>query len=174
MVSIFFIDISIKSTGHCVCLVFVVLWHKFDTYWNYMQTHTTDTRKPAFRWLGVRGKVKNEPTVLTESRKRAFGTDVTNVSYKKTKAESSAYQGLNHCLNMQKLVQCENSSQEDSQNSQDQECERTSKSYQFGPFAPVTVAKVGVSDNNNTKRTHDWESLSSTFRPQYHNQGKSP
>ncbi|XP_038896045.1 E2F transcription factor-like E2FE isoform X2 [Benincasa hispida] len=134
------------------------------------KTHTTDTRKPAFRWLGVRGKVKNEPTVLPESRKRAFGTDVTNVSYKKTKAESSAYQGLNHCLNMQKLVQCENSSQEDSQNSQDQECERTSKSYQFGPFAPVTVAKVGVSDNNNAKRTHDWESLSSTFRPQYHNQ----
>ena len=122
----------------------------------------------------MRGKVKNEPTLLPESRKRAFGTDVTNVSYKKTKAENSAYQGFNHCLNMQKLVQCDNSSQEDSQNSQDQECERTSKSYQFGPFAPVSVAKVGVLDNNNVKRTHDWENLSSTFRPQYHNQGKSP
>ncbi|XP_023000746.1 E2F transcription factor-like E2FE isoform X4 [Cucurbita maxima] len=134
------------------------------------KTHTADTRKPAFRWLGVRGKVKSEHTVLPEARKRAFGTDVTNVSYKKTKAESSAYQGLNHCLNVQKLVQCENSSQEDSQNSQDQECERTSKSYQFGPFSPVTVAKVSVSDNNNVKRSHDWESLSSTFRPQYHNQ----
>ncbi|XP_022137637.1 E2F transcription factor-like E2FE isoform X3 [Momordica charantia] len=135
------------------------------------KTHTTDTRKPAFRWLGVRGKVKNEPTVLPESRKRAFGTDVTNVSYKKTKAENSTtHESLTHCLNMQKQVQCENSSQEGSQNSQDQECERTSKSYQFGPFAPVTVAKVGIS-NNNVKRTHDWESLSSTFCPQYHNQG---
>ncbi|XP_023000744.1 E2F transcription factor-like E2FE isoform X2 [Cucurbita maxima] len=138
------------------------------------KTHTADTRKPAFRWLGVRGKVKSEHTVLPEARKRAFGTDVTNVSYKKTKAESSAYQGLNHCLNVQKLVQCENSSQEDSQNSQDQECERTSKSYQFGPFSPVTVAKVSVSDNNNVKRSHDWESLSSTFRPQYHNQALPP
>ncbi|KAA0064226.1 kinesin-4-like isoform X1 [Cucumis melo var. makuwa] len=90
-----------------------------SAYQYFENTHTTDTRKPAFRWLGVRGKVKNEPTLLPESKKRAFGT-------------------------------------------------------QFGPFALVTVAKVGVLDNNNVRQTHDWESLSSTFCLQYHNQGKSP
>uniref|UniRef100_A0A9I9EEI5 Uncharacterized protein n=1 Tax=Cucumis melo TaxID=3656 RepID=A0A9I9EEI5_CUCME len=86
-----------------------------SAYQYFENTHTTDTRKPAFRWLGVRGKVKNEPTLLPESKKRAFGT-------------------------------------------------------QFGPFALVTVAKVGVLDNNNVRQTHDWESLSSTFCLQYHNQ----
>ncbi|XP_050945096.1 uncharacterized protein LOC103497259 isoform X1 [Cucumis melo] len=45
-----------------------------SAYQYFENTHTTNTRKPAFRWLEVRGKVKNESTLLPESRKRAFGT----------------------------------------------------------------------------------------------------
>ncbi|CAB4285497.1 unnamed protein product [Prunus armeniaca] len=51
------------------------------------KTHTADTRKPAFKWLGLRGK--EEDLVPNESRKRAFGTDITNVISKRGKMESS-------------------------------------------------------------------------------------
>lgn len=46
-----------------------------------------------------------------------------------------------------------------------------SKSYQFGPFAPVSVSKAIATENRKVKQVHDWESLASTFRPEYHNQG---
>ncbi|KAE8663331.1 E2F transcription factor-like E2FE [Hibiscus syriacus] len=78
------------------------------------KTHTLDTRKPAFRWLGLREKSEkgsaDNTFVLNESKKRVFGTDVTNISFKKSNSENGA--------------------------------------------RPV----------------HDWESLASTYRPQYHNQ----
>ncbi|KAK2397837.1 E2F transcription factor E2FE [Trifolium repens] len=49
------------------------------------KTHTTVTRKPAFRWLGLKGKTWNEALLYNskqnESRKRAFGNDVTNSSF---------------------------------------------------------------------------------------------
>lgn len=56
----------------------------------------------------------------------------------------------------------------------EQDSKDSLKSYQFGPFAPVTVARVGNTENNNPKRVHDWESLASTYRPQYQNQGIIP
>lgn len=115
------------------------------------QTHTPDTRKPAFKWLGLRGKEEN--LVPNESRKRAFGTDITNVISKRGKLESS----IGGELDAQKQRQ------HDLEDSKD-----GSKSYQFGPFAPVTIAKPG---NSNMRRVHDWEKLTSTYRPQYQNQG---
>jgi transcription factor E2F7/8 len=51
-----------------------------------------------------------------------------------------------------------------------QDLQQKSGSFQFGPFAPVSVAKTGNPEDNVT-RIYDWEGLSSTFRPQYHNQG---
>lgn len=139
-----------------------------------MQTHTVDTRKPAFRWLGLGGKSETGPAdalvVLNESKKRAFGTDVTNISFKRNKVDSSNDQSLNRYTKMQKQVKVENlvtvadiSGMEDSK--------QGSKSYQFGPFAPVNLTKIRNAENNE-KRVEDWESLASTYRPQYHNQGK--
>ncbi|XVF09216.1 hypothetical protein REPUB_Repub07fG0072900 [Reevesia pubescens] len=135
------------------------------------KTHTVDTRKPAFRWLGLRGKSERgsaDALVLNESKKRAFGTDVTNISFKRNKVDSSNDQNFNLSTKMQKQIKVENfvtvagrSSSEDSK--------QGSKSYQFGPFAPVNLTKIGNCDNN-VKRVHDWESLASTYRPQYHNQ----
>ncbi|VVA16973.1 PREDICTED: E2F [Prunus dulcis] len=114
------------------------------------KTHTPDTRKPAFKWLGLRGKEEN--LVPNESRKRAFGTDITNVISKRGKLESS----IGGELDVQKQRQ------HDLEDSKD-----GSKSYQFGPFAPVTIARPG---NSNMRRVHDWEKLTSTYRPQYQNQ----
>ncbi|KAK8990685.1 hypothetical protein V6N11_028650 [Hibiscus sabdariffa] len=130
--------------------------------------HTVDTRKPAFRWLGLREKSEKgsaDTVVLNESKKRVFGTDVTNVSFKKSKVDSSNEQNPNQCIKSQKHKSVEILA--------DRSCSEGSKqgpkSYQFGPFAPINLTK-----NSNTetgaKPVHDWESLASMYRPQYHNQ----
>jgi hypothetical protein len=33
-----------------------------------MQTHTTNTRKPAFRWLGLKGKTWNEASLYNQNK----------------------------------------------------------------------------------------------------------
>ncbi|KAK8516167.1 hypothetical protein V6N13_025680 [Hibiscus sabdariffa] len=132
------------------------------------KTHTLDTRKPAFRWLGLGGKSEKgsaDAFVLNESKRRMFGTDVTNISFKKTKVESSNDQNSNRCIKPQTHIKVEllahRKCLEDSK--------QGSKSYQFGPFAPMNLTKIGNSENG-AKPVHDWESLASTYRPQYHNQ----
>nr|KJB23767.1 hypothetical protein B456_004G114000 [Gossypium raimondii] len=133
------------------------------------KTHTVDTRKPAFRWLGLRGKSEKgsaDALVLNESKKRVFGTDVTNVSFKKNKVDSSNDQNFNK--SQQKHKKVENLAPADDI-SRSEDSKQASKSYQFGPFAPVNLTKISNSEND-AKPVHDWESLASTYRPQYHNQ----
>ncbi|XVE54906.1 hypothetical protein DITRI_Ditri03aG0119600 [Diplodiscus trichospermus] len=135
------------------------------------QTHTVDTRKRAYRWLGLRGKSDKGPADtldLIESTKRVFGTDVTNISSKRNKVDSSNDESVNQCKKMKKQIKVENlvtvaarSSSEDSI--------QGSKSYQFGPFAPINLTKI-VNSENDDNRVRDWETLASTHRPQYHNQ----
>ncbi|XP_062026336.1 E2F transcription factor-like E2FE isoform X1 [Rosa rugosa] len=132
------------------------------------KTHTADTRKPAYKWLGLRGK-DAASSASDESRKRAFGTDITNVSCKRGKVESSTAGKLE----AQKQKQHESTVRQresivrkvDRNNLEDSK--ENTKSYQFGPFAPVTIARAG---NFNMKKV-DWDNLSSTYRPQYQNQG---
>ncbi|PIN05698.1 Transcription factor E2F/dimerization partner (TDP)-like protein [Handroanthus impetiginosus] len=129
------------------------------------KTHHPETRKPAFRWLGLNGKPDNgssDSMDLSESKKRVFGTDLTNTNTKRFKVDEQAAQVLK--LNNPIRVKCESS---------ENEVERTRsavKSYQFGPFAPANVPKVGASHDEKEKQVVDWESLASTYRPQYHNQ----
>lgn len=115
-----------------------------------MQTHAADTRKPAFRWLGLRGRSDNA-LAPHESRKRIFGADITNICFKRNKVDSSVDGDK---MQKQKV--------EDSQ--------QCSRSYEFGPFAPVSLPADGSSQNK-MRQVHDWESLASTYSPQYHNQG---
>ncbi|KAJ9163697.1 hypothetical protein P3X46_023337 [Hevea brasiliensis] len=131
------------------------------------KTHTAEARKPAFRWLGLRGKPESgSGDSLAESRKRTFGADVTNICFKRNKVDSSADGEKSNNLKLPNQIKVENvvTIADTSTSGQD-----FPTSYQFGPFAPVTVAKVGGSDNKLTQ-THDWESLASTYRPHYHNQ----
>ncbi|KAG8379047.1 hypothetical protein BUALT_Bualt07G0047700 [Buddleja alternifolia] len=130
------------------------------------KTHHPETRKPAFRWLGLNGKPDNNGNVdsmaLIESRKRVFGTDLTNTNTKRLKVAEDGSQVLKpHISTRIKLESSEN----------EVETTRTSvKSYQFGPFAPANVPKVGNSHDEKGKQVVDWESLAATYRPQYHNQ----
>ncbi|KAK4437156.1 E2F transcription factor-like E2FE [Sesamum alatum] len=128
------------------------------------KTHHPETRKPAFRWLGLNAKSDNGPAdslVLSDSKRRMFGTDLTNTSAKRFKVGEDAAQVLKPHNPMRVKHEAEN------------EVERTRsavKSYQFGPFAPANVPKVGVSQDEKGKQVVDWESLASAYRPQYHNQ----
>ncbi|KAK9925858.1 hypothetical protein M0R45_023120 [Rubus argutus] len=131
------------------------------------KTHTADTRKPAYKWLGLRGK-DAASSASDESRKRAFGTDITNVSCKRGKGESSTGGKLEARKQMQheSTVRQHESIVRKVDRSNLEDSKENSKSYQFGPFAPVTIARAG---NFNMKKV-DWDNLSSTYRPQYQNQ----
>ncbi|XP_039063843.1 E2F transcription factor-like E2FE [Hibiscus syriacus] len=135
------------------------------------KTHTLDTRKPAFRWLGMREKSEkgsaDNTFVLNESKKRVFGTDVTNIGFKKSKVDSSNDQNPNQCIKPKKHEKVEISADR----SCSDDSKQGSKSYQFGPFAPINLTKSG-NPANGARLVHDWESLASAYRPQYHNQGK--
>ncbi|KAH1246286.1 E2F transcription factor-like E2FE [Glycine max] len=136
-------------------------------------THTTNTRKPAFRWLGVRGKTWGGSVDLAqnsnvkESRKRMFGTDIGNISFKRNKVDLSMdgqnskmqnqHENISPRAQLEKIIIKKDAKQ-------------TSESYQFGPFAPAYVPKVGTSENNSVKKVHDWDSLAQEHRPQYQNQ----
>lgn len=129
-----------------------------------MQTHHPETRKPAFRWMGLGGKPDNitvDSLISSDSKKRIFGTDLTNATTKRLKVD----EGTSQVLKSQNQVRVKHE--------KENEDERiaAAKSYQFGPFAPANVPKVGDSHDGKGKQAVDWESLASSYRPQYHNQG---
>lgn len=132
-----------------------------------MQTHTTDTRKPAFRWLGFRGRAEIG-SASNDSRKRMFGSDLTNVTFKRNKVED---ENLNGDLKVQKQMKCDSFADDVDRKNLEHDSKQSSKSYQFGPFAPSSVPKIGVPQDNSVARVEDWEHLASTYRPQYENQG---
>ncbi|XP_028051662.1 E2F transcription factor-like E2FE isoform X6 [Camellia sinensis] len=141
------------------------------------KTHHPETRKPAFRWLGTRGKSDNgsaNTSVLNESKKRIFGTEITNTSFKRTKVVSTIDENSKQITktHLQMLVKCEDLENEVDKSNFEQDLRHSSKNFQFGPFAPVTVhvSKFGATQNSTVKQVHDWESLASTYRPQYYNQ----
>ncbi|KAL2961443.1 hypothetical protein AAZX31_17G090900 [Glycine max] len=138
------------------------------------KTHTMDTRKPAFRWLGSEGKTWDETlhkSNLNDSRKRAFGSDITNISFERNKVELFTSGDLNP---NPKKPRMENGSGlgEADENNLKQGIKQASKSYEFGPFAPACVPKVGASQNNNMKQVHDWGSLATAHSPQYQNEAR--
>ncbi|XP_057519784.1 E2F transcription factor-like E2FE isoform X1 [Amaranthus tricolor] len=130
------------------------------------KTHQTDTRKPAFRWLGLREC--SEATIPcvpmpTESKKRVFGSDITNINFEKNRVEF-----LGQKAKQLKQVKSENAESEFYPIHSEQN--KKPRSYRYGPFAPITVAKVGSAEQKNSKPVHDLESLALTYCPQYHNQ----
>ncbi|KAK9938368.1 hypothetical protein M0R45_015111 [Rubus argutus] len=116
--------------------------------------HTADTGKPAYRWLGLNVKTDdlhpNSAPNSDRSKRRSFGTDLTNVSCKRSKVAEKPMQDQGEV---------------DESNS-DGPAKESYKSYQFGPFAPVAVPRARRINMNKVR----WESLGASFRPQYQNQ----
>lgn len=101
----------------------------------------------------------------TESKKRVFGSDITNINFERNRVEFLGQKAKQ----LKQQVKSENA-----------ECEfypihseqnKKPRSYQYGPFAPATVAKIGSGEQKHSKPAHELESLALTHRPQYHNQG---
>lgn len=140
-----------------------------------LQTHHPDTRKPAFRWLGIKGKseICADPMALHVSKKRAFGTELTNTMIKRSKVITKLDGDLGQAskAQFQPQIKCEPMEDEVPRSKFQVDAKTGVKSYQFGPFAPVNVSTLGVSEDNKAKSSHNWESLATTYRPQYHNQG---
>nr|XP_011460987.1 PREDICTED: E2F transcription factor-like E2FE [Fragaria vesca subsp. vesca] len=116
------------------------------------KTHTADTGKPAYRWLGLNGRREGLDLNSEQGKKRSFGTDLTNVSCKKSKVAEKAMR------NQGEAEKC---------NSDGCGAKESAKSYQFGPFAPVAVprGRNGVNINKVC-----WETVGACYRPQYQNQ----
>lgn len=136
------------------------------------KTPHPDTRKPAFRWLGWRGKSGDTDANFSEQnqyRKRLFGTEITNQPLKRSKVDSS--NNTESCDPVKKAFLVK----QDPENNYDrceQEChsDNGSRGYVYGPFAPVCLPRAVNSAPKSVKQDYDWETLASTHRPQYHNQ----
>ncbi|CAA0820888.1 E2F transcription factor-like E2FE [Striga hermonthica] len=128
------------------------------------KTHHPETRKPSFRWLGLNERPDNGITnsvVFTESKKRVFGTDLTNVTAKRFKLDG----GSQHVLKPHNPMRIKHETE-----SEDERTRMAGRNYHYGPFAPANAPKVAGSNGDKEKQVVDWENLSFSYRPQYHNQ----
>lgn len=135
------------------------------------KTHDTESRKPAFRWLGYRGKPVQDASYASmspnphQSKKREFGTDMTNMnSIKRSKLDSLID---DKPIKVRSRQGEEPSAQRDCGQVQQKQ---SSNGYVFGPFRPVGLQRT---ERKDAKSIDDWEALASSYRPQYHNQALS-
>ncbi|XP_042498510.1 E2F transcription factor-like E2FE isoform X2 [Macadamia integrifolia] len=137
------------------------------------KTHHVESRKPAFRWLGTRGQLGNGSGGsfdLKDTRKRQFGTEITNNNFKRNKVNSLMDEKAKLKPNLQMQLKHDNLTNDMGRNQIEQQTKQSSQGFVFGPFSPVVMPKVGEASKNNVKRVQNWESLASSYRPQYHNQ----
>ncbi|KAK9090541.1 hypothetical protein Sjap_023718 [Stephania japonica] len=132
------------------------------------KTQHKDSRKPAFRWLGINGKPSKNCTPSLEMKKRSFGAEITNISAKRMRVNPLFDDKTNLKLQLQTMsdasVNDENRLEQLKQNS---------KGVVFGPFGPAGLPKVSYDEMSRVRRVQDWESLASSHRPQYRNQALS-
>ncbi|KAM7479943.1 hypothetical protein LguiA_028156 [Lonicera macranthoides] len=131
-----------------------------------------ETRKHAFRWLGMGQKLQSGSYI--ETRKRTFGTEL-NTSFKRSKVASPADVSREQLMEtqLQRQIKCENYNNEVDKSNLEQGLRYDLKNNEFGPFAPVnvSVSEFGYYDSKKESQVCDWESLTSNHRPQYQNQG---
>ncbi|VVB14532.1 unnamed protein product [Arabis nemorensis] len=129
------------------------------------KTQIPESKKAAYRWLGYEAMLENNapaapaPASLcarNEPKKRAFGTELTNVNTKRNKTDGS--KDLKPYGNQNTSVKIE---QEEGDVKPD-----LKKSSVSGPITPAETSKM---NNNIGRRLVDLERLSATYRPQYCN-----
>ncbi|KAG2329661.1 hypothetical protein Bca52824_000841 [Brassica carinata] len=128
------------------------------------KTHTLDSRKPAFKWLGYNGEptftLSSDLMMQTEPKKRVFGTDLTNVSVKRSRTHENATERR---MKMKQHMIADSSYNQSSDDGL--------RGYEFGPFAPATGGTFPAAPlEDNSRRAFDVENLVSDYRPSYQNQ----
>ncbi|PWA95185.1 DP-E2F-like 1 [Artemisia annua] len=122
------------------------------------KTHHPETRKPAFRWVGMKGQTLSQTgtssaIVNQDSKKRAFGTELTNICFKRSKLDSANHMTAHQDVKPLHL-----------------QGDRCNSDQGSGLTAPVSMLKYCDGESNKLKKTQDWESLAAAYRPQYQNQ----
>lgn len=136
-----------------------------------MQTHVPETKKPAYRWLGSKTIFENRFLTGSASslcdrnvpKKRAFGTELTNVNAKRNKpgcSEDSKRYGKQNTNIVIKQEQCD--------------VKPDVKNFASGPSTPAGTCEMNNVGNNIRPRGRlgDIEALSTLYQPQYCNPGK--
>ncbi|KAI3665918.1 hypothetical protein L6452_44553 [Arctium lappa] len=129
-----------------------------------------ESGKPAFRWLGLKGdpKTKSQTLDTNNSKRKAFGTDITNHDDSKRHRIDSLSDWSSKEVSVAMHMNLDSVKVECDENLS-MPPQRNSKEFVFGPFTPATAHKVGTSGNKNLKQAQDWENLADTYRPQYRN-----
>ncbi|XP_054814449.1 E2F transcription factor-like E2FF [Prosopis cineraria] len=133
------------------------------------KTNHPEYRKTAYRWLG--GKASRESNGILDqsaSRKRVFGAEITNYSLKRNKTDPSIE------LRTHEKIMPVYKKQDELEN--EYRCKTlehppkcSSKSIDFGPFAPVKFRREDP-EHRHMRQVHDIETMSSKYRPEYHKQ----
>ncbi|KAJ9564339.1 hypothetical protein OSB04_000305 [Centaurea solstitialis] len=129
-----------------------------------------ESGKPAFRWLGLKGdpRTKSQTLDANSSKRRAFGTDITNHDDLKRHRMDSFSDWSSKEVSVAMHMNLESVKVECDENLT-MLPQRNSKEFVFGPFTPVNAHKVGNYGNRTLKQAQDWENLADTYRPQYRN-----
>lgn len=133
------------------------------------KTHQSETRKPAFRWLG-KGKCESGvtialPPVAQKSGKRMFGTELTNVDVKRTELLSSLDNKPNKTQMLSHdLKECNKAVQRQLQDS---------KYFVFDPFNPLKAPKEEVAEQK-VDDVSDFENFASSLSMQAKSPTTSP
>lgn len=131
-----------------------------------LQIRDPQSGKPAFRWIGMERTSKYGSSAALDvksSKRRVFGTEISNTVVKRCNVNSSID------LNMGKCLKDKSKSVKDDLSTAQHE-KHVLKEFVFGPFTPnVTNSEAHL--NKNHRRIPDWENLSCAYQPQYRNQG---
>ncbi|KAF5740334.1 E2F transcription factor-like E2FF [Tripterygium wilfordii] len=140
------------------------------------KTHHPDSRKPAIRWLGWRGKAScgsGSALNLKETQKREFGTEITNSNLKRRKEDSLMAWRLSLVENTPRHIREYDSENKHIKIKSEPQSKHGPKDFVFGPFSPVSRPGEGKSGEKIVRRVQDWETLASTHSPRYCNQAMS-
>ncbi|KAK1423299.1 hypothetical protein QVD17_18597 [Tagetes erecta] len=127
------------------------------------KTRHPQSGKPSFRWMGP--KIVSQTLDTNSSKRRAFGTDITNhedVKRKRIDCSKEVTVAMPSNIDCVKVKNNENITMQ-------QQASRKSKAFVFGPFTPAITQKAGNSGNKKLKQAQDWENLAGTYHSQYNN-----
>lgn len=130
-----------------------------------LKTRHPESGKQSFRWMGP--KIVSQTLETNSSKRRAFGTDITNhedLKRKRIDCSKEVTVAMHSNIDCKKVEHNENITMQ-------QQASDNSKAFVFGPFTPAATKKAGISGNKKLKHAQDWENLADTYRPQYSNKG---
>ncbi|KAI3452372.1 hypothetical protein Pfo_009037 [Paulownia fortunei] len=138
------------------------------------KTRDPESGKPAFRWIGMERSCGHGSSIALDvknSKRREFGTEITNTMLKRCNTNSSIEWKLNEKVNVGKCSKDKLKSVKD-ELSTEQHQKYGSKDFVFGPFTPK-VTNSEAHENKNGGQIQDWENLFCAYQPQYCNQAIS-